>query len=125
AIGWLQSYVSLRALALRGHEPGWEAATWPAVLDVFALVMGLAAVRARRERQPDRYAEVLVSVYSLAAIAGTHLDLAPGPGDGRGARPAAGHDGGRLALAAAALGGRTPLRRCAGRRAVAPGRGRG
>jgi hypothetical protein len=36
--------------SLRRHEPG----AWPAVLDVFALVMGLAAVQARREAQPDR-----------------------------------------------------------------------
>lgn len=79
AIGWLQSYVSLRALALSGHEPAWEADTWPAVLDVFALVMGLAAVRARREGRPDRYAEVLAAIYSLAAIAGNVWTSLPDP----------------------------------------------
>jgi uncharacterized protein YbjT (DUF2867 family) len=41
----------------------------PAVLDVFALGHGLAAVRARQEDRPDRHAEVLAVLYSLAALA--------------------------------------------------------
>jgi hypothetical protein len=89
AIGWLQSYVSLHALALRSHEPGWEAATWPAVLDVFALVMGLAAVRARWEGQPRPLRRGAGGRLLAGRHRGQRLDLAARPGDGRRARPAA------------------------------------
>jgi hypothetical protein len=77
ALGWALSYISLRALALAHAEPLWAATLWPATIDVFALVAGLKAIRARAELRPDRYAEALALLYSAGAIAG-NVVMAPG-----------------------------------------------
>jgi len=70
ALGWVLSYVSLRGLALAHGEPPWAATLWPATIDLFALVAGLKAIRARAEADPDRVAEGLALLYSAGAIAG-------------------------------------------------------
>ncbi len=64
------SYISLRSLALAHGEPSWAAMLWPATIDLFALVAGVKAIRARAEARPDRYAEGLALLYSAGAIAG-------------------------------------------------------
>ena len=76
ALGWVLSYVSLRELALAHGEPRWAATLWPACLDLFALVAGLVAIRARAEGQRDRYAELLALCYSLSVIAGNVITVA-------------------------------------------------
>lgn len=73
-VGWIQSYISLRALALLAQEPEWEADAWPAVLDTFAIVMGVAALGARGDDEHDRHADRLAYVYSAAAIAANILN---------------------------------------------------
>jgi hypothetical protein len=70
ALGWVLSYISLRDLALAHGEPAWAEALWPATIDLFALVAGVKAIRARAEARPDRYAEGLALLYSAGAIAG-------------------------------------------------------
>lgn len=70
AIGGAQSYVAMRQLALNGGLPEWEADTWPAVIDMFAVVMGLAALRGSGAGRKDVYATTLALIYSLAAVFG-------------------------------------------------------
>jgi hypothetical protein len=70
-VGWIQSFVSLRALAFTASLPEWEADTSPALLDTFALAMGLAALRARHLRgKGDLHADVLAIGYSVVAVIG-------------------------------------------------------
>lgn len=69
-VGWIQSFISLRALALIAAEPEWEADIWPAVLDTFALAMGLAALRARALKRQDAHADWLAGIYSALAVIG-------------------------------------------------------
>ncbi len=66
-IGAVQSYTALRGLALLGDLPDWLATVAPATVDLFAPVMGLAALEARRDGR-DRYAERLALGYSVAAV---------------------------------------------------------
>lgn len=70
AIGGAQSYVAMRELALNGGLPEWQADTWPAVIDMFAVVMGLAALRGSGAGRRDVYATALALIYSLAAVFG-------------------------------------------------------
>jgi hypothetical protein len=67
-IGAIQSYTALRWLALLGDLPEWLADVAPATVDLFAVVMGLAALRARRADTRDRYADGLALGYSVAAV---------------------------------------------------------
>jgi hypothetical protein len=68
AIGAVQSYTSLRWLALLGDLPEWMADIAPATVDVIAAVFGLAALSARRRGPRDRYADWLALGYSVAAV---------------------------------------------------------
>lgn len=70
AVGGAQSYVAMRQLALNGGLPEWQADTWPAVIDMFAVVMGLAALRGSGAGRKDVYATTLALIYSLAAVFG-------------------------------------------------------
>jgi len=67
AIGAVQSYTALRWLALLGDLGDWLADVAPATVDLFAVAMGLAALRARRSRDRDGYADGLALGYSVAA----------------------------------------------------------
>jgi len=70
-VGWVQSFVSLRTLAFTASLPEWEADSSPALLDTFALAMGLAALRARHLRgKGDLHADILAIGYSLVAVVG-------------------------------------------------------
>jgi hypothetical protein len=69
-LSYALSYAALHQLALDKGEPSWAAVLWPACLDVAALVAGLAAIRARRRRRADHYAEALTAAFSLAVIGG-------------------------------------------------------
>jgi hypothetical protein len=67
-IGAVQSYTALRWLAQLGDLPEWQAAVAPATVDLFAAVLGLAALSARRRGARDRYADWLALCYSVAAV---------------------------------------------------------
>lgn len=67
-IGAVQSYTALRWLALFGDLDEWLADVAPATVDLFAVAMGLAALRARRNDRRDRYADGLALGYSVAAV---------------------------------------------------------
>jgi hypothetical protein len=81
-IGAVQSYTALRWLALLGDLPEWRTRRRPPV-DLFAVVMGLAALRARRAGARDCYADRLALGYSVAAVlanlAAAGLDVSQHP----------------------------------------------